>query len=62
MTAAASARVVVRLCGREANPTEFADPSTWKRPFEPVEELRGGASMIPGQAVACACSVAVGVA
>ena len=30
--------------------------------IEPVEELRGGASMIPGQAVACACSVAVGVA
>ena len=29
---------------------------------ETAEELRGGASMIPGQAVACACSVAVGVA
>src|SRR6267378_4141344 len=61
MTAAASARVVVRFCGRGANRTEFADPLTWERLFEPVEELRGGASMIRGQAVACACSVSVGV-
>src|SRR5262245_16502175 len=60
-TAAASARVVGRFCGRGANPTEFADPLTWERPFEPVEDLRRGASMIPGQAVACACSAAVGV-
>jgi len=42
MTAAASARVVVRFCGRGANRTEFADPLTWERPFEPVEELSGG--------------------
>ena len=62
MTAAASVRAVVRFCDRGANRTEFADPSTWKRPFEPVEELRGGASMIRGQAIACACSVSVGVA
>ena len=62
MTAAASARAVVRFCGRGANRTEFADRLTWERPFEPVEELRGGASIIPDQAVACACSVTVGVA
>ena len=62
MPAAASARVVVRSCGRGANWTEFADPLTWERLFEPVEELRGGASVIRGQAVACVCSVSVGVA
>ena len=51
-----------RRCRPLLRPSQSSRFSAGRGLIESVEELRGGDSVIPGQAVACACSVAVGVA